>query len=368
MLVLLTRILLWASVGLLLWYALARIIPRKYLTWFGGVILVLLLVVSFLESDDDTVQVIWRIISFPLRPLGAAIVLLASALGDGLRKARGTPVAIALTILLISSIPIFAQYLVSDAEQAVRTAYTERRAICEGVCDTDIPVAGEAGNLGNTAAIVVLGNSTDINRDIDASNLSVFDASVSTSLSPRLAYAANLYQQARSLGASPFVVVTADTDNDAEQSNPREVIRSILSRNGVFSEDIRTEDTGLDVHKAADDVEELLEESNFISDDRDNRTEADPRVVLVAPAIVMSRAALTFERTGLQVIARPTDFYTAPVASGGDLIQRLPEILPSVDALQLTSRYWDELLTSLYYFLRGWLPDFNFGWNSNIEV
>lgn len=363
MLVLLTRILLWASVGLLLWYALARIIPRKYLTWFGGVILILLLVVSFLESDDDTVQVIWRIISFPLSPLGAALVLMGSALSSGIGKIRGQPVAIALTILLFSSIPLASQWLVSDAEQAVRTAYLERRELCGEVCDTEIPTRA---SLANAGAIVVLGNSSDIDRDIDASNLSVSDASVSTSLAPRLAYAAALYQQSRNQGGSPQVIVTADTNQD--ESRPRQVIQSILSRNGVFSEDIRTESTGLDVRRAAEDIEKLFEDSGRISDNRDNRTQNDPRVVLVAPAILMSRAALTFERMGLQVIAKPTDFYTAPVGSDGDLLRRLPDILPSVDALQLTTRYWNELLTSLYYFLRGWLPNFNFGWDSTIDI
>lgn len=363
MLVLLTRILLWASIGLLLWYALTRIIPRKYLTWFGGVIFILLLIVSFLESDDDTVQVIWRIISFPLMPLGAALVLLGSALTDGIGKMKGQPVAIALAILLFSSIPLLSQWLVSDAEQAVRVAYNERRALCGEVCETEIPTQA---SLANTGAVVVLGDSSDIDRDIGASSLSVSDAAVSTSLAPRLSYAATLYQQARNQGASPLVIVTADTNQD--ESRPREVIRSILTRNGVFSEDIRTESTGLDVRGAAEDVEQLLEKSGRISDNRANRTQNDPRVVLVAPAIVMSRAALTFERLGLEVIAKPTDFYTAPIGSDRDLLQRLPDILPSVDALQLTTRYWNELLTSLYYFLRGWLPNFNFGWDPNIEI
>jgi len=80
MLVLLTRVLLWASVGLLIWYVLTRIIDIKYLTWFGGVILILLLVASFIEPDDGTISDIWRILSFPLMPLGAAIVFLGVAL------------------------------------------------------------------------------------------------------------------------------------------------------------------------------------------------------------------------------------------------------------------------------------------------
>ena len=84
--------------------------------------------------------------------------------------------------------------------------------------------------------------------------------------------------------------------------------------------------------------------------------------------MTMTRSALTFENMGMQVIAKPTDFYSIDTWSGGDTFSRLPDIIPNVDALQLTSRYWDEVLTSTYYFLRGWLPDFDFGWNPNIEI
>ena len=161
MLVLLTRVLLWASVGLLIWYILTRVIPKKYLTWFGGVILLLLLLAAFVEPDDGTVSVIWRILSFPLTPLGAAIVLLGSAVSEGVKKPKGNPVAIALAILLISSIPISAQWLVSDAERSVRTAYQDRAELCGDVCPVGIP--GQ-GNLGDAAAIVVLGDSRILTR------------------------------------------------------------------------------------------------------------------------------------------------------------------------------------------------------------
>ncbi len=365
MLVLLTRVLLWASVGLLIWYILARVIPKKYLTWFGGVILLLLLLAAFVEPDDGTVSVIWRILSFPLTPLGAAIVLLGSAVSEGVKKTKGNPVAIALAILLISSIPLSAQWLVSDAERSVRTAYQERAELCGDVCPVGIP--GQ-GNLGEAAAIVVLGDSQDISKAITVADRPD-DVSVNSTLTPRLLYAANLYQRARSQGASPVVVVTAGADPAGEQE--RNVIRGILSRNGVSEGDIQVQTTGLDVRSTSLNVEKFLQDRQVIAPRSTRRSEGisnDPRIVLVAPAIIMSRAALTFERRDLQVIAKPTDFYTSPVTDEGSLLRRLPEILPSVDALQLTTRYWNELLTSLYYFLRGWLPNFNFGWNSSIEI
>lgn len=369
MLVLLTRILLWASVGLLIWYALARIIPRKYLTWFGGVILLLLLALSFLKPDDGTVQVIWRIVSFPLTPLGASLVLIGSGLSEGTKKAKGVPIAIALGILLFSSIPIAAQLLVRDAEQSVRLAYEERERVCGEVCPANIP---SQGNLGQAGAIVVLGDRSDLDT-LDVSR-SAADASISATLTPRLIYAADLYDQAVDRGSRPFVVVTADSNSSADETSDEEaVIRNVLTRNGVFSEDIVTTNTGMDAHEAAREVEELLEDRGLIVEGeqarRDSNTNDDPRVVLIAPAIAMSRAALTFEKMALQVIARPTDFYVGSTGlGGGDLLEQLPAVLPNVDALQLTTRYWNEVLTSLYYFLRGWLPDFNFGWDPNIEL
>lgn len=366
MLVLLTRVLLWASVGVLIWYILARVIPKKFLTWFGGVILILLLVLSFADPDDSTVSVIWQILSFPLTPLGAAIVFLGTALMEGPKKARGTPAAIALSILIFSSIPIFAQWLVSDAEQSVRTAYTERVELCEGVCrDGEIPTAG---NLAEAGAIVVLGDSNDIDRAINVSDTPA-DVSINTVLAPRLIYAGNLYRRARDRGASPVVIVTAGTrDNSSEQ---REIISTILAQNGVPAGAVEIENTGLDIYRTARDVEEQLESRRIISPRTVRRAQGttdDPRVVLVAPALVMSRAALTFERINLEVIAKPTDFYTAQFDTSGDVLTLLPEILPNVEALQLTTRYWNEVLNSLYYFLRGWLPNFNFGWDRSIEV
>ena len=362
MLVLLTRILLWASLGLLLWYILVKVIPPKYLTWFGGVIFIALLALSFLEADNDTVSIIWQIISFPFRPLGLVLVLLGGALGEGLKGIKPMPVLIALCVLLFSSIPILSQTLVTGAEDSVRQAFVSRSEICEGVCRSgEVPGA----NLGEAGAIVVVGDQRSVSVAIDGLE-SADDVSLNTVLAPRLIYAADLYDRARRLNASPFVIVTAG-GSDGDRSNT--IVRDILVRNGVPDSVIQVENSGLNIRETAEDVEEFLEERQVVGD-REARSGSnnDARVVLVAPAIIMSRAALTFEDIDLEVIARPTDFYSARFSRGGGLLERLPSILPSVDALQLTTRYWDEAMTSLYYFLRGWLPNFNFGWDPSIEI
>ena len=49
-LLLLTRILLWVAVGLIIWYILLRFIPRTYLTWLGGFVVLGLLVASFIDT------------------------------------------------------------------------------------------------------------------------------------------------------------------------------------------------------------------------------------------------------------------------------------------------------------------------------
>ncbi|MEL6248219.1 MAG: YdcF family protein, partial [Cyanobacteria bacterium J06627_15] len=109
MLVLLTRVLLWATIGLIVWYVLLKIIPKKYLTWFGGVVVLILIVASFIDPNDQTIGTIWRLISLPLSPLGATVLLLGAALSDGIGKVKGQPVLIALIILLLSSTPIVAR-------------------------------------------------------------------------------------------------------------------------------------------------------------------------------------------------------------------------------------------------------------------
>lgn len=359
MLVLLTRILLWASIGLLLWYIVARIIPRQYLAWFGGVILILLFVLSFVEADNDTVRILWQLLSFPLSPLGLSLVLIGGALSEGIKKAKGMPIAIAFAILLVSSIPLFAQSLVTDAEQKVSQAFAKQSELCGEVCRVeDVPGA----NLAEAGAITVIGDSRDADVAIDGAQS---DVAINTVLAPRLIYAADLYDQARVRGANPLVIVTAGSGND--DSAERRTIRTILERNGVVGGDIRIQDSGLDVYATAKNVEKLLQDQQIIRA-RNQRTNDERRVVVVAPAILMPRAALTFERMNLEVIARPTDFYSARFGSGGGTLEKIPQLLPSVEALQLTTRYWDELLSSMYYFLRGWLPNFNFGWDSSIEL
>ena len=364
MLVLLTRVLLWATIGLLVWYILTKIIPKQYLTWFGGVIVLVLIVASFADPNDETIGTIWRLLSLPLTPLGATILLLGSAISEGVKKVKGQQVAAALAILMVTSLPIFSRYIVSRSELELQQAFADRAAQCAEVCPADL----EGPRLDRTGAIVVLGSDAGDAREAVAFQ-SATDQAYNSTLVPRLIYAAQLYGETRQAGADPFVVVTADPGGNGEASQiKRQNIRTVLVNNGVPGENIRFESTGLNVQGTAERVDRFLRNQQVLPP-RNNRNEpTDQRIMLVAPAMTMTRSALTFENMDMQVIAKPTDFYSVNQWSGNDTFSRLPDIIPSVDALQLTSRYWDEVLTSTYYFLRGWLPDFDFGWSPNIEL
>lgn len=364
MLVLLTRVLLWATLGLLIWYILTKIIPQKYLTWFGGVVVLTLIIASFADPNDETIGTIWRLISMPLTPLGATVLLLGSSISDGIEKVKGRQVVAALAILLVTSLPIFSRYIVSRSELEVQRAFTARAEQCAEVC----PASVIGGQLNRAGAIVVLGSDAGDAKESVAFQSST-DQAYNSNLVPRLIYASQLYGDARQAGADPFVIVTADPGGDSEASEAkRRNMRTVLLNNGVPERAIAFESTGLNVHSTARQVDGFLQDRQVLPalSNRDEPTDA--RILLVAPAMTMTRSALTFEEMGMQVIAKPTDFYSVNTWSGGDTFSRLPDIIPSVDALQLTSRYWDEVLTSTYYFLRGWLPGFDFGWNPNIEV
>ncbi|NJL84929.1 MAG: hypothetical protein HC886_01435 [Leptolyngbyaceae cyanobacterium SM1_1_3] len=221
LLVLLTRILLWAALGLIIWYVLLKFIPRNYLTWFGGLIFLALLVLSFLETDDPTITIIWNIISFPLKPLGAAITLLAVALSQGVKKIVGNQVALALVILLVASMPLVARFLVGQAEQSVQQAFEDRRTLCEDVCPADIPAFAD---LNDVIAVVVLGDSADtVNRAGEFPSQLDNERPFNVGLLPRLIYGTELHRDLRDRGNRPFFIVTAGSRSRGEESRAEKI-------------------------------------------------------------------------------------------------------------------------------------------------
>jgi uncharacterized SAM-binding protein YcdF (DUF218 family) len=370
-LTLLTRILVWAAVGWFVWFVLLKFIPRNFLTWFGGAIILALVVLSFIDPNDETIGSIWKIISLPLTPLGASIGLLMTALKDftfkdGFKKINGRYVAAALTILIVCSVPLFARTIVNQAENAVEEAYRAQQGICEDVCPVEIPTEVP---LSQVSAMVVMGDNIDVVvPPEDFPSRVDRGISLNPMLLARLSSAATLYQQLRQNGSSPFVILTAGTalGNDEERAINNQVLQNILVNSGIPLEVIRIERTGMDVYRTLRETRNFLEAQGILGDPQAPQRQSS-RIALVAPALTMRRAALTFEEAGLQVIAWPTNLYGGSMPTG-DTLARLSDLVPSAEALRLTTLYCNEILTSFYYFLRGWLPGFNVRWNEIVEL
>ncbi|WP_341530620.1 hypothetical protein WKK05_15855 [Nostoc sp. UHCC 0302] len=116
MFILLSRILLWLLIGTIVYSLFQRFYPSG--TFVGRLVLVILLVVvalSFINPNEPAVASLWRLVSFPLKPLGAAVLLMIFAAqrikGGGIDKPGGYLVGWALTILLLASTPAVAYFL-----------------------------------------------------------------------------------------------------------------------------------------------------------------------------------------------------------------------------------------------------------------
>ncbi|MBW4484812.1 MAG: YdcF family protein [Tildeniella torsiva UHER 1998/13D] len=368
---LLTRLLLWLGIGYFLWWVLKKFIPANFLTWFGGAMILALIAGAFLFPDDSTIGVFWQFLVFPLTPLGGAITLLALSLSNGMKKVNGRMVTVALMILFFASMPLIARALVNHSEQSVQRAYASQQRLCSDICPAidQVPVD-------RAVSIVVIGENADAYRQTNALNSRIdADNPLDPVLVARLNSAANVYSR---IGAArPYVTVTAGPrfGSGEEQEPLRQAIRQQLVGRGVPSESIRVEDTGTDIHGTVVDQRDFLTEQGlFTAPVRSGRfdttrTNRDAnRVVLVAPALTMRRAALAFENEGIQVVAAPTELYSTPNLENRDTLASLADLAPNVNALVLTTRYWGELLSAVYYYLRGWLPPFSMQWEQVVET
>jgi hypothetical protein len=116
MFLLLSRVLLWLLIGTIIYSLFQRVYPSS--TFVGRIILVIILVVlalSFINPNEPAVRSLWDLVSFPLKPLGASILLLIFAAqrikGGGIDKPGGYLAGWALTILLLSSMPFINKLL-----------------------------------------------------------------------------------------------------------------------------------------------------------------------------------------------------------------------------------------------------------------
>ncbi|MDF5739132.1 MULTISPECIES: hypothetical protein [unclassified Nostoc] len=116
MFLLLSRVLLWLLIGTIVYSLFQRFYPSG--TFVGRLILVVILVIialSFVNPNEPAVASLSRLLSFPLKPLGASVLLMIFASqrikGGGIEKPGGYLIGWALTILLLASTPAVAYFL-----------------------------------------------------------------------------------------------------------------------------------------------------------------------------------------------------------------------------------------------------------------
>lgn len=328
MFILLSQILLWLVITVILYQLLLKVIPRAYLTVLGGFILFAIIVLAFFFPNERLVSAAWSVLSFPLKPVGATILLLAVALNQGLKN-RNLILA-ALLILLISSTPLLSNLLAQRLELGEVTRNARTGAVTA-------PATSTAG------AIVLLGRGTT------QANLPYRTQVQLTDTGDRIFYAAQLYRQQVSLGNQPLVIVSAGPRADLEGSRDQTVeandIATLLAQMGVPRDRVVLETRSEDLRSSAVEVERILR----------NRGLRNTRVVLVTSGLNSRRARLTFAQVGLNVNSRPTNFVGFQSGALPRLRLRVESFLPSVESLSITTRIVEEFWTTIYYSLRGWL-------------
>lgn len=337
MFLILTRILLWVLVWGIVWYTLTQLLSDKWKAWLGTFVIVFTAVASFYNPNYWCVPYLWEVIAFFLKPLGIALTLIAvviSKIEEEPKKKRGKPLLMAaFLILLFCSIPILAYKLAEVTEGEVIRLIRERAEIVKH----PIPKTADT--------IVLIGQGTT-----DA-NLPYRPQIQLTDTADRITYTAQIYHQqtqARN-GHPPLVIVSAGPRRNIKQleNNPEieaEDIRDLLLLMGVPPSQIILETEGENLRTIALEVKEIL---------KDFGLDSEP-IMLVTSALKMRRTALTFTGVELNVISRPTDFYTIQPDAEPGLQFTVLDIIPSAEALALTTRIIEEYYASIYYFLRGW--------------
>lgn len=122
---LLSRVLLWLLIAVVGYSLFQRIYPAssfisKVVLGFLAVVLIL----AFLNPAEPAVNSLWRFLSFPLKPLGASVLMLIIAAtkiqkDGGISKPGGYLLGWSLIVLLLSSTPVIAYFLVRSPVAAV---------------------------------------------------------------------------------------------------------------------------------------------------------------------------------------------------------------------------------------------------------
>jgi len=152
---LLSRVLLWLLIGTVVFSLFQKFYPTgNFVGRMVVVIFLIVLLLSFVNPNEPAIASLWRVVSFPLKPLGASILLMTFAAqrikGGAIDKPGGILVGWALTILLLASTPAFAYFL--EESPVARVAYPNV-ALLESQSATLTAYTGET-NVGNMSGII----------------------------------------------------------------------------------------------------------------------------------------------------------------------------------------------------------------------
>ena len=379
---LLTQVLLWVLVGLAARFVLFKALPKVFL---GGLVLALLAGVTALTFFKGAPEAgllgdIWQILSVILNPFGLVIILLCVVWRDVESGGKFNKVVLRIGVasLLIFSLPIVSNFLAQRTEMEA------------------VQIMQEAPPLnGAQRVIVLMGQNTTrlklrprteaapAEKKVDRNGILPPPEPISegkfsmltnlplqlTEQGDRILEAARIFNSER--GNNPVLIISAGRRTDRMEkkdekkeniSEAADISRLLQSQFGIPGTAIIQDNDSRTVIEAAQNVRKILETRNI---------RYGNQIMVVTSAIEASRTALTFAREiapdgqGVTIISRPTDFYTVPPAASlanraknADLIERnfmVSDLMPNVDSLQLSTKVISEAMTSLYYFLRGWI-------------
>lgn len=167
----LSRVLLWLLLGTIIYSLFQRFYPSG--SFFGRLVLAILAIVLLLSffnpgGSGTVVSPLWQVVSFPLKPLGASILMLIFAAqrmkGGGLDNPGGYLVGWALTILLIASTPAFAYFLVNPRLAAMLPEGQPRQTLIALAAANDVSGIASATVLSDISS-PLLAQTTPVDVD-----------------------------------------------------------------------------------------------------------------------------------------------------------------------------------------------------------
>ncbi len=380
---LLTQVLLWILVGLAARFVLLKALPKAFL---GGLVLALLVAVTAMtffngSPSGGLLGDLWQIISVVLNPYGLILVLLCVVWRDVESGGKFNKILLRIGVasLLVFSLPLVANFLAQRTEMEAVQIMQPNVAALPGGARRVIVLLGQ-----NTTRLKLSPRveSAPPVKKVDRNGLFPPPEAISegrlgllaglpvqlTERGNRILGAAQAFNSER--GNNPLLIVSAGPrlermekgEKKEDISETADIVKLLQTQFGIPGTSMIADHTSRSMIETAQNVRKILEDKNISYGNQ---------IMVVTSAIETSRAALTFGKElapsgqGITIISRPTDFYTIPPkatletqAKGKDLIERnfmVSDLMPNVDALQLSTKVLNEALTSLYYFLRGWI-------------